>query len=103
MNQSQWIIFIILVLSTSVPRLLPMVMKEDTHHTPHLQHFNDIMPSLLSGLLVMIALPTSFFNDIISSELMGLSFMILLHCLFRKNMLTMMGGTLLVVILKTWF
>ncbi|MBS3987416.1 MAG: AzlD domain-containing protein [Erysipelothrix sp.] len=103
MNQSQWIIFIILVLSTSVPRLLPMVMKEDTLYSTRLQRFNDIMPALLSGLLVMIALPTSFFSDIISPELMGLGFMILLHCLFRKNMLTMMGGTLLVVILKTWW
>ena len=103
MNQSQWMIFIILVLSTSVPRLLPMVMKEDTLYSTRLQRFNDIMPALLSGLLVMIALPTSFFDQWASPELMGLGFMICLHFMFKKNMLTMMGGTLLVVILKTWW
>ena len=103
MNQSQWMIFIILVLSTSVPRLLPMVMKEDTLYSTRLQRFNDIMPALLSGLLVMIALPTSFFDQWASPELMGLGFMICLHFMFKKNMVTMLGGTLLVMILKTWF
>lgn len=103
MNQSQWIILIILIVSTSVPRLLPLMMSKDTLLSPQLQHFNTIMPAMLSGLLVMIALPSSFFDQWASPELMGLGFMICLHFMFKKNMVTMLGGTLLVVILKTWF
>jgi branched-subunit amino acid transport protein AzlD len=102
MNETLFIILIILIISSVVPRLLPSFLPSSIQSSHLWQALQLTMPSLLAGLLVMLALPSSFFTQFAWIEISGLLIMIIMHLLFKKPMWTMLVGSLWVVIIKTW-
>lgn len=102
MNNSTVLILIILIISSLVPRLLPSFLPSKVQSSPLWKGLNITMPSLLAGLLVMLALPSSFFESFAWIEVSGLGIMMIIHLMFKKPMWTMIAGSLWVVMLKTW-
>ncbi|MBS3992025.1 MAG: AzlD domain-containing protein [Erysipelothrix sp.] len=102
MSNSTFMILIILMLSTLLPRFAPFWFYKTFEKSLWWRPFAIIMPSLLLGVLVMISLSDSFFQSLQWIELSGLGFMIVIHFAFKKVMLTMLSGSLLVIILKTF-
>jgi branched-subunit amino acid transport protein AzlD len=102
MNSSLTIILIILMLSSIIPRLLPSLLPASTQSSPLWQGLKLTMPSLLAGLLVMLALPQSFFIEFAWIEVSGLFIMVVTHHFSKKPTWTMLIGSLWVVIIKTW-
>lgn len=102
MNNDLTLILVILMLSSVIPRLLPSLLPASTQSSPLWQGLKFTMPSLLAGLLVMLALPRAFFTEFAWIEISGLIIMVLVHLMSKKPMWTMLAGSLWVVILKTW-
>jgi branched-subunit amino acid transport protein AzlD len=101
MSNNTFMILIILMLSTLLPRFAPFWFYKTFEKSLWWKPFALIMPSLLLGLLVMISLSDSFFQSLQWIELSGLGLMIVIHFAFKKPMLTMLSGSLLVILLKT--
>lgn len=101
MSKETFIILIILMLSTLLPRFAPFWFYKTFEQSLWWKPFAILMPSLLLGLLVMISLSETFFQSLQWIELSGLGLMVGVHFAFKKPMLTMLSGSLLVILLKT--
>lgn len=101
MSRNTLIILIILIMSTLLPRFAPFWFYKKFEQSLWWKPFAILMPSLLLGLLVMISLSESFFQSLQWIELSGLGLMVVVHFTLKKPMITMLSGSMLVILLKT--
>lgn len=101
MSSNTLLILILLMLSTFLPRFAPFWFYKTFEQSSWWKPFALIMPSLLLGVLVMLSLSDSFFQSIQWIELGGLGVMAGVHFALKKPMITLVSGSLFVILLKT--
>ncbi len=102
MNLHQQLIIIALVaLATAATRFLPFLLFGSRKTPSYLTYLGRVLPVAVFGMLVVYALKgTSFTAPYFAlPELIGVLAVAVLHLLFRKTLLSIVGGTALYILL----